>query len=155
MKKLVPLYALLVMALVSFFLWSARLWPFDGHAEPLVVSWEELSVEHDAVRVKGTAHYPVRVSQEREARFGHTGGTWYIFPLFPHGDTMGRKIKVIVATPVPIDDLASFEDMTVDGWALPAAAAMTPASENLFRDSGYSFEENYFVIEAFSPEEGE
>ena len=150
MKKLVPLYVVLGLALVGFFLWSARLWPFDGHPEPVDVAWSELTVEHDTVRVRGTAHYPVRLTQERQEHFGRPGGTWYIFPLFKEGDTLSRTISVIVATREPIDDLASYEDMTVEGWALPAPAAMTPASEDLFLAQGYNFTDDYFVIEAFT-----
>ena len=40
--------------------------------------------------------------------------------------------------------------MTVEGWALPAPAAMTPASEDLFLEQGYNFTDDYFVIEAFA-----
>lgn len=150
MKKLVPLYVALGAALIGFFLWSARLWPFDGHPEPVEVTWAEATVEHDTLRVRGTAHYPVRVTQERQAHFGRPGGTWYVFPLFDEGDTLGRTIRIIVATPEPIDDLASYEDMTVEGWALPPPAAMTPASEDLFTEQGYRFEDDYFVVEAFA-----
>ena len=149
MKKLAPLFAAMAAALVLFFLWSARLWPFDGHPEPEEVALADLTVEHDAVRVTGTAHYPVRVTQERQGRFGHVGGTWYVFPLFDKGDTMSRTIRVIVATPVPIDDLAQYEDMTVEGYALPSPAAMTPSTEDMFQEQGYTFADDYFVVEAW------
>ena len=152
MKKLLPLYGVLALALLGFFLWTARLWPFDGHPEPVDVAFDELSVELDTVRVSGTAHYNLRMTQDRPGRFGRADLTWHVFPLFAKGDTISRKIEVIVATPHPPDDLATYEDMTVEGWALPPAAAMTPASEDLFHEAGYSFTEDYFVIEVFEPE---
>lgn len=153
MKKLGALYAVLALGLLTFFLWSARIGPFSGHAEPEDVAWEDLRVEQDVVRVKGTAHFTIRVSQERTGRFGRPDRTWYVAPFMKRGDTTSTTIEVIVATTVPPDRLSSFEDMTVEGYALPKASAMTPALEEAFKNAGYSFVDDYFVIEVFPPEE--
>jgi hypothetical protein len=70
MKPLVALISLLVLTVGTFFLWSARLPPFDGLPEPVEVSIDELTVAQDGVRVSGTAHYSVKQSLVRPARFG-------------------------------------------------------------------------------------
>lgn len=154
MKKVLPLYVVLALALLGFFLWSARLWPFDGHPEPVEVAFEDLRVEHDAVRVSGTAHYALRVTQDRPGRFGRPDRTWYLFPLFATKDTSGTAIEVMVASPIEPEDMLSFEDVTLEGWALPKASAMSPRLEEAFREAGYTFYDDYFVIEVFPPEDG-
>lgn len=151
MKKLAGLYIALAAGLLVFFLWSAQLWPFSGHPEPVDVAWEDLRVEHDAVRVSGTAHYTLRVSQDRDGRFGRPDRTWYVAPFMKPGDTSSTLIEVVVATTVEPERLVSYEDLTVEGYALPKSAAMTPALEEAFRNAGYSFVDDYFVIEAFPP----
>jgi hypothetical protein len=153
MKKLSALYAALALGLVLFFLWSARLWPFDGHPDPVDVAQADVRVEHDTVRVTGTAHYPLLAAQERPGTFGRPDRTWYLFPLFEKQDTAGRFITVMVASPNKPESLASFEDLTVEGWALPPAAAMTPELEQAFEGQGYSFADDYVVLELFVPED--
>mgnify|MGYP007046931339 CR=1 FL=1 len=151
MKKLSALYVALALGLVLFFLWSARLWPFDGHPDPLEVAYDDIRVEQDTVRVSGTAHYPLKAAQERPGTFGRPDRTWYLFPLFDKKDTGGRLITVMVASPEAPESLASFEDLTVEGWVLPPAAAMTPELEKAFGGQGYSFAEDYVVLERFVP----
>ena len=153
MRKLAGLYIALAVGLLTFFLWSARIFPFDGHPEPEEVAWEDLRVEQDVVRVKGTAHFTLRVSQERKGRFGRPDRTWYVAPFMAPGDTMSTLVEVVVATPVEPEKLVAYEDMTVVGYALPKASAMTPALEEAFRDAGYTFLDEYFVIEVIPPEE--
>ena len=153
MKKLFPLLLLLgVAALATFYLWASRLPPFD-RAEPVELAFEDLDVSYEAVRVKGTAHYPIKMSQNRPATLFRPERTWYIFPLFPPGDTMGRQIKVMVVSPNEPERLVSLEDMTVEGWALPARAAYGPEVEQGMLSKGYSFADEYFVIELFEPED--
>ncbi|HJN72737.1 MAG TPA: hypothetical protein QGF58_02275 [Myxococcota bacterium] len=153
MKKLAALYISLAIGLLTFLLWSARIWPFDGHPEPEDVAWQDLRVEQDAVRVKGTAHYTLRVSQERAGRFGRPDRTWFVAPFMKPGDTSSTLIEVVVASTVEPERLVSYEDMTVEGYALPKASAMTPALEEAFKNAGYSFVDDYFVIEVFPPED--
>ncbi|MCB9763436.1 MAG: hypothetical protein H6739_26955 [Alphaproteobacteria bacterium] len=153
MKKLVPIFLLLAAALVLFWLWTARLPPFDGHPEPVDLSVDDVRIEHDAVRVKGTAHYARRISQVRPARFMRPERTWYLFPLFPPGDTMSTEIRVMVASPYEPEELVAFEDVTVEGWALPPRAAVNAQVEQALREAGYSFMSDYALIEVFEPEE--
>ncbi|MCP4809375.1 MAG: hypothetical protein GY913_11645 [Proteobacteria bacterium] len=153
MKKVLPLYIVLALTLLGFFLWSARLPPFDGHPEPEPVTFEELSVDHDAVRVDGTAHYALRVTQDRPGRFGRPDRVWYVFPLFAPRDTSGTIIDVMVASPFEPENMLSFEDVTLEGWALPKGSAMSPRLEEAFREAGYTFQDDYFVIEVFPLDE--
>lgn len=152
MKKLMAFLAALFVAFALFFLWTARLPPFDGHPEPVELTIDTVEVEHDAVRIVGTAHYPLRVALTRPARLGRPERTWYLFPLFGRGDTMSREIRVMVFTTREPEQLVAFEDLTVEGWALPPGAAMSPAAEDALRLAGYSFADDYVLLEEFEAE---
>ncbi len=147
MKKLGALVAALVVALTTFFLWMARLPPFDGYGEPVPVPFEALDVDLVETRVEGTAHYPVVVTVERAGSFGRPSTTWWIFPLFDRGDTMGRQITAMVLSRVEPDDLVGFEDLTLDCDVRPPRVGMSPEAERAFRDAGYTFAADYVLLE--------
>ena len=147
MKKLAAFVGTLVLCTIVFFLWMARLPPFDGHPEPTIVAFSELSRDFDAVRVEGTAHYPVRLSVTRPARFGTPESVWWLFPLFDKGDTHSRMIYAMVLSPTEPDRLTAFEDMMVEGWLRPPAVAVPPQAEEALRDENYSFDPDYVLLE--------
>ena len=151
MKKLIAFVCSLAIALALFFLWMGRLWPFDGLPEAPPAEIVDLRVEMDAARVTGTAHYPMRLSIARGGRFGRPDTVWWVFPLFPSGDTMSRQITALVVSPHEPERLVGFENMTVEGWVRPPPALITPDVEQAFRESGYSFGEDYVLLEAFPP----
>ncbi len=146
MRKLAVPFAVMIMGVVLFFLWIERLPPFDGHPEPVETALEDLRTEQNAVRVSGTAHYPVRVSYEVPARWGHPAHTRWLFPLFGHQDTMGRYILAMVSSPVKPERLVAFEDMEIAGEARKPRIAVTPSVEQAFRDVGYTFADDYVLI---------
>ncbi len=153
MKKLLALVSVLAGSVLIFFLWLSRLPPFDGLPEPTPVGFEALSAELDAVRVSGTAHLSVKQRLTRPPRLGRPEATLWLFPLFAKGDTAGRRITAMVLTPIAPDALAGLEDMTVEAWVRPPAAGMSPEAEDALRGAGYSFADDYVLLEAFPPPE--
>ena len=147
MKKLGVLVAVLVGVLVGFFLWMARLPPFDGYAEPVEVAFADLHVSLHESLVQGTAHYPVVVAVQRAGTLGRPDTTWWIFPFFGPGDTMGRQISAMAMSRVEPDDLVGFEDLTLACDVRPPGVAMTPEAERAFREAGYSFAQDYVLLE--------
>lgn len=151
MQKLGALVALLAIGLVTFFLWLNRLPPFDGLPEPTPVAFEDASAEYEAITVSGTARLTAKQMSVRPASLGKAESTWWLYPLFPKGNTSSNAVTVMVLSPVEPDALAGFEDMTLSGWARPPAALMTPQSEHNLRERGYTFEDDYIVLEVFPP----
>jgi len=152
MSKLAAFVGALLIALISYFLWWNRLPPFDGHGEPVPVAITDVLASMEEVQVQGTAHLPIRISRTWPPGFLRKERVLFFFPLFEKKDITSKKIHLMVATDTPPDRLVSFEDMTVAGWARPPAARMDAASEQAFIDVGYTFAEEYVLIETFVPQ---
>ncbi len=152
MRKLAVPFALLGLGVMLYFLWVVRLPPFDGHPEPVPTALVDLRVEQEAVRVEGTAHYPLRVSYDVPAQWGRPAHTRWMFPLFERQDTMGRFITTMVSSPEEPENLVSFEDMIVSGEARKPQVAITPTVQQAFKDAGYSFAEDYVLVVAYLDE---
>jgi hypothetical protein len=58
----------------------------------------------------------------------------------------------MVLSPNQPDRLVGLEDMTVEGWARHPKSFMSPDAEANLRSGGYSFAEEYVLIEMFPPE---
>ena len=144
MEKLGALVGVMVIGLVTFFLWLNRLPPFDALPEAPEVALMEVTAEDEAVTVTGTGHLMVKQRMVRPASLGRDEATLWLFPLV---------IAVMLVTPNEPDRLAGYEDFTVSGWARPAAALMTPGAEDELRSRGYSFADDYVVLEAFPASE--
>jgi hypothetical protein len=109
--------------------------------EPVAVA--ELTRNHRGVRVEGTAHYSVKLVQ--------TAGdeTWYLFPLFPPGDTAGRDVTVVVRTQRKPGELYSFEDLVVEGLARPPGTLMPRSTQDQLTNRGYTFSPDFVLVEEF------
>jgi len=151
MGKLAAFLTLLICIVVTYFLWWNRLPPFDGHGEPVPTEVSQLLVEMEEVQVKGTAHFPLRMSRTWPRGIFTPGRTLWFYPLFAFKDLEGRKIQAMVASDDEPDRLTSFKDIVVEGWARPPAARMDADSERAFLDVGYTFSEDYVLIETFGP----
>lgn len=149
-RKLLALYVALAMGLLVFFLWTARIWPFNTTPEPVDVSVAELDAELDTVRIQGTAHYEVRVSVVRPARLGSPESTWWLYPVFDRGDINGRTITAMAYCPDEPEALVTYEDVTLEAWALPSGA-MPPGAASNFQDRGYAFADGFVVLECVAP----
>lgn len=147
MRVVVGLIGVLSFVGVVLFLWMARLPPFHGHPAPVVSTVPELRVDLDVAQVSGTAHLPLRATQQRSPGLGRAPVTHWVMPLFPRGDTSSRSIHAVLVTPVAPEPLSAFEDRTVVAWVLPPAAAMTTGLERAFGEAGYTFTDDYVVLE--------
>jgi hypothetical protein len=153
MGKLSAFIGVLVAILVTYFLWWNRFPPFDGHGEPVPVAVADVKIAMEEVQVQGTAHYATRLSRTWPKSLFREKRTLWFFPLFAPKDIEGRKIHVMVASDDAPDRFTNFEDLVVEGWARPPAARMDAASEQAFRDVGYTYDETYVLIETFGPAE--
>jgi hypothetical protein len=57
----------------------------------------------------------------------------------------------MVASDTAPEDLVSYEDLVVEGYARPAAARMDSQSQQVFLDLGYTFATDYVLVETFPP----
>lgn len=149
MRKLALPFSIMLVTITLFFLWIARLPPFDGHPEPVPTALAELSYDQDAVRVEGTAHYVLRVSYDVGERWGRPAHKRYLFPLFERHDTMGRHILAMVSSPHEPERLVSFEDLAIDGEARKPQVAVTASVVRAFQEAGYSFDDDYVLVEVY------
>ena len=107
------------------------------------VSVAELNAENRGVRIRGTAHYPIRLHQTFEG-----GDRWLVFPLLPPGDTLGREVKVMVRTQHVPDELVTYEDLEIDGLARPAGSRIGPRLIDAIKAQGYTFADKVIIVEA-------
>lgn len=108
------------------------------------VAPDEVDYDHRGVRITGTAHYTVRLTQK-----ARSGTTWYLFPVMERGDTSGRYVHVIVRTKTAPDDLLGLEDVVVEGLARPPGAIVGPQVREALIEAGYELDEKVVLIEAF------
>jgi hypothetical protein len=112
---------------------------------PHPVEIAQVTRDHRGVRLTGTAHYEVRLRQKMEG-----GDVFSMFPLMKSGDTMSREIKVLVRTPRSPEDMVTYEDMVVDGLALPPGRLVSPDVRDKLEEGGYLFAEDFVLVEAFA-----
>jgi len=139
---LIPFVA--VAGLTIGFVWWDRGAPPGFNPTPHPVTVGEVTRDHRGVRIRGTAHFVVRINQTMT-----DGETYWLFPLMEPGDTLSREIKVLVRAQRSPDHLVSFEDLIVDGLARPPGRLVDPKARETFLDGGYDFLEGYVVVEAF------
>ena len=151
MQKLGALLGAMMIGLVTFFLWLNRLPPFHGLPEAVSVALEDVTAELEAVEVTGTAHLMVKQRMVRPGSLIQEESTWWLFPLMAKGDTSGKLITVMALSPYEPDRLAGYEDQTLSAWARPPAALMTPGAEDELRSRGYTFADDYVILEVFPP----
>jgi len=139
MKKLLlsilgPIVA--VSAIVVGIIWWDRGAP-PGFRPPTVdVALSDLSFDHRGVRVEGTAHYNIRLTQ----------GDYLIYPLMARGDTTGKNILAMVRTRRMPDRLIGLEDVTVEGFARPPGQIINRSVTEPLLARGYSFDEDFVLI---------
>ena len=103
------------------------------------ITVDTINRDHRGVRIKGTAHHELRITQ----------GEYNLFPLMSPGDTLGREIKVMVRSSAEVDRLVGFEDLTIEGLCRPPGHMIPHTIAEALMERGYHFADNYVVIEAF------
>jgi len=109
------------------------------------VTVQNISRDDRGVRVRGTAHYSVRLQQRNEDRTE----TWYLFPLMAKGDLNNKDVRVIVRTSREPDSLYSFEDLQVEGLARPPGRLVPIQARDALFHEGYMLDDGFVLIEAF------
>jgi hypothetical protein len=128
----------------------------DGCAmDPVEVGVEDLVPGQGLVRVRGTAHYPLRVAQDyRASLIPPTSQVVWIFPLFPPGDTLGREIRILVLSYTEPDPILSFEMRTIVGWPRkPTRRRVATNVIEAFKHLGFTFASDWVVLEERPPKE--
>jgi hypothetical protein len=117
---------------------------FRPAAEAVTIA--AITRDHRGVAIGGTAHLETRIEQ--------TSGDeiWWIFPLFPQRDTLGREIKVLVRSRTEPDAFYSFTEMRIEGMARPPGRLVPRSARDAFQRDGYSLAEDFVLVEQFDPE---
>lgn len=84
----------------------------DSHTP---VDFFDLDPRTRCVTVTGMAHYEVVVTQTVEGNGFFEDQTYYVYGLFPKGNTDEREIRVLVRTQREPERMVSFEEMTISG----------------------------------------
>lgn len=152
MKKLAlaVLGPILLVALAALaFVWWERGAPPGFRPEAVDVDVESITRDHRGVRISGTAHLQARLRQTAG------GETFYVYPLLPKSDTLGREIHVILRTTVQPNDLYGFEDRSIEGFARPPGNVVDRTVKKALQKKGYHFTEDFVLIEEWAPEPAE
>lgn len=149
MKKLAltvlaPILAVALAALA--FVWWERGAPPGFRPEAVDVDVGTINRDHRGVRLTGTAHLQARLRQTAG------GETFYLYPMLPKGDTLGREIHVLLRTPVQPDDLYGFEDRTIEGFARPPGNLVDRTVKDTLQGKGYHFTDDFVLVEEWPPE---
>ena len=153
MRKLIVFVFALVVGLFLFHQWWNRLPPFDGHGDPVDVSYEELHSDLDAVRVSGLAHHAVKISRVDPGGLLQSERTYWIWPLFAPGDSSSTRIKTMVASLEEPPWGVDFEEREVVGAIRPLRSFVSPEVEEKLVQVGYDWDPDAYVIQQFEIEE--
>lgn len=146
------LYFLVPFALVStvgiavtVYVWVVG-WPCDDYSP---VDFFDLDPRTRCVTVRGSAHYEVVLDTKIPGNGFFGDQHYYVFGLFPAGNTQEREIRVLVRTARPPERLVSFEEMEIDGRLLPMDYRKIPfdAETQLGRRSNYYFSDRVYLLE--------
>lgn len=151
---LVP-FVLIVLVGVGTWWWSQRPEP---RGNPVEMPLYDIDPSEPFVRVRGTAHYPVVIKQHEPGGLLTSPRTFYLFPLFPEGDTQGREVRVLVRTLREPERLVSYEVMAIEGRvSFPTKEKVPFQTEiELGKRSDYFFSDSMVLLEPWRVEvEGE
>jgi len=115
---------------------------FRPTAVPVAVA--AITKEHRGVATEGTVHLAVRISQASGDR------RWTLAPLMPQGDTQAREVRVLLRTERHLDDLATYEDVSVRGFARPPGRLVPGSVVLALEQSGYTVSEDLIVLEEWT-----
>jgi hypothetical protein len=136
-----PILAIVVGAVA--YEWIDRGAPpgFRPTAVPMEVG--AVTREHKGVHLEGTAHY-LGIRQTTSG-----GVDYYVFPLFPPGDTQSRSVHVLVRTTTAPEALLDFANVAIEGLARTPSYEIPVKTIESIRRRGYVLEDDYVLIEAF------
>ena len=153
MRKLILFVIALVLGLFLFHQWWNRFPPFDGHGDPVDVTYDELHRDLDAVRVRGLAHHAVKVSRVDPGGLLQPARTYWIWPMFAPGDSSSSPIKTMVASLEEPPWGVDFEEVEIVGEVRPLRSFVSPEVEEKLVEVGYDWDPDAIVIQQFEIEE--
>lgn len=112
--------------------------------EPKDIAIEDLNVRSHGVRVHGWAHYPLHL----KATVGET--IYYVYPLFPEGNSTGRDIHVLVRSLVEPDPILGLEDMVVEGLVRPLTPELKAGFKDALLAKGYTINDDALLIDSYA-----
>ena len=120
--------------------------PCDGYT---AVDFFDLDPHERCVPVRGSAHYEVVLDTTIEGNGFFADQRYFVFGLFPPGNTDEREIRVLVRTTRPPERMVSFEEMEIDGRLLPMDYRKIPfdAETQMGRRSNYFFSDRVYLLE--------
>lgn len=157
MKRWLPFVVPFTLLLVAGV--AAKVWT-SGAFAPRCDSWtpkqfNELGDEA-CIRVEGLAHYGVAIQQRVPGDLLREEQIWYLFPVFPRGETQDRAIRLLVRTQRPPDRLLDLEEMIVDGrLEVPTVETVPYGTEDQVGKRGYFFDDGVLVLVPDRIESGE
>lgn len=112
------------------------------------VDVSEVDAASGCVTVTGQAHYEVIVKQRVPGNLFTEDREYFLFPVFPQGDTSDRAIKLFVRTERKPESLVTYETMTVSGRLEPVtSAAVPPGTEvSIGQKSDYFFTDAMLML---------
>lgn len=118
-------------------------------AEHVDVGFFDLTPAVRCVRVEGTAHYEVVVTQVVPGNGFFDDRTYYVYGLFPKGNTTEREIRALVRTERPPERMVSFEDMVISGRVVPMDHHKVPfdTETRMGARSSYYFSDRIVLVE--------
>jgi len=129
------------------FIWWDRGAP-PGFKPTLVdVSIAEINRNHRGVRVHGMARHDVKIKQTNS---DDPTDIAYVFPLVPADNLNSTYIRVMVRTTQKPDDMATIEEMTIEGLARPPGLLVNKEIIESWQNKGYDFDPKFVLIEHFT-----
>jgi len=106
------------------------------------VTFETLSPEYGAIRIRGTAHYRGVVHQRVGASLASGPQEYWVYALFPVHDTEGREIKLLVRSDKKPPSRVDYEFVELEGWLDPPKSNTLPLqTQKMMSQSGYFWDE--------------
>ncbi len=134
---------LLVLGATVGVIWWDRGAP-PGFRPPVVeVSPATITRENRGVRIQGTLHNEARLKQTVAGE----DEVWWLIPMFPKGDTLGREVRVLLRTRQTPDGFYGIEDRTVEGFARPPGSLLPGAARDALEKKGYHIAEGVVLVE--------
>ncbi len=143
----VPFVAVAAVAGLAAAAWSVFV---DGPCESYAdVDFFDLDPSVRCVRTTGTAHYEVVITQRVPGNGFFEDKTYYVFGLFPPGNTTEREIRILVRTERQPERLVSYETMTIEGALLRMDHRKIPfdTERRLGERSSYFFADRVYLLE--------
>lgn len=121
-------------------------WPCDSYT---AVDFFDLHPETRCITTTGMAHYEVVVTQTVPGNGFFADKTYFVYGLFPKGNTDEREIRVLVRTERKPERMVSFEQMTLSGKLLPMDHRKVPfdTERRMGQRSHYFFSDRIVLLE--------